>query len=607
MVLSLVTAALAQTPPVDVVIETYRAEYTVHPDGTYTALIRTVNRLLTPNGVQQAAQASMIYSESLQSLEVLEAYTLKADGTRVVVPEDSIYVQSPPETQEAPAFTDNKVVTVVFPQVAVGDAVSVTWKLTQREPFFPGAFYTTDLEPIAAVVEEATIVVDYPAAMPLTWAQRGGYRVQEEAHGDRKRLIATFSRTEPLPPEPGMVDPAQVSPALVITSFTDWEAVGAAYWARARDKAEVTPEIAALAEEVAGDAEGLEAARRLYDWVTRNIRYVALELGVGGYVPQPAAQVLEQRYADCKGYVALLQALLKAKGVRAVPVLIRAGEDYGLLPAPTPEQFNHAILYLPDYGVYLDPTVRYAPFGVLPLADLSKPVVLAGDAPRLTRTPSGNPKRDAYHQFTRFTLTENGELEGQATIQASGYVDAQYRVIFAQLPQVAYPQIVQGFLAQFGEGGSGEMRVSPLEDLDQPFTLEARWKSPRVAQPGETLTLGRLPVGFALFPLDQLKTYAAPKTRRFPVSVGAFSARYEVRLELPEGYAPLLLPKGAALQNEAGRFTSRYALEDGALVAMLDLELSRDVYPPEAYPALKALIETAVGNVQQPVVLQQQP
>ncbi|WP_148230425.1 hypothetical protein [Marinithermus hydrothermalis] len=76
----------------DIAVETRRVKCTVHPDSIHTALIHTVRRLLTPNGVQQGAQASMIYSEPLQS---------------------------PPETQEAPTCTDNKIVTVVFLQVAV--------------------------------------------------------------------------------------------------------------------------------------------------------------------------------------------------------------------------------------------------------------------------------------------------------------------------------------------------------------------------------------------------------------------------------------------------------------------------------------------------------
>jgi len=599
-------------PAVDFEVVRYRAHYAVNADGTFAATIEQVERALTPNGVQQVGQASMIYSQSMQSLEVVEAYTQKADGSKIPVPKDKIFVQAPPETQDAPTFSDDKVVKVVFPQVAVGDEVHVTWRLVQNKPYFPGQFYAADLEPIDLVVRRVEITVDAPIDMPLYWRKRGDaelgdYRVVEKTEGGRHTIVATFSRAKPIPLEPGMVDARQVSPAFVVTTFKDWASIGAAYWQRAKDRVEVTEAIRKTAEEVAGDTRGLEAARRLYDWVAKNIRYVGLELGVGGYVPQSAEEVLNQRYGDCKGYVTLLQALLKARGIASEPVLIHLGEDYGLLPAPTPEQFNHAILYLPQYGVYLDPTTRYAPFGVLVLGDLSKPVVHAGANPRLAKTPSGDPERDFYQETQRLDLGADGTLKGQASIRMGGYVDAQMRTILASVPKVAYPRLIQALLGRFAEGGSGSLHTTALSDLGTPLQVQAEWKSPKVTVPGDRLTLGHVPVGFTLVPLTQLRPYAAPESRRFPVSVGAFAARYQKTLSYPEGYRSALLPKDVELKNDAGRFVARYVDRGDRLEVSVELVLAKDVYAPGDYPALKKLIETAVGALAQPIVLEKRP
>jgi len=585
----------------------YKAVFKVNPDGTYTATIEHREKALTQAGVEEIGQAAMVYSESMQELEVVEAYTLKADGTKIPVPEDKIFVQAPPETQDAPTFSDNKLVQVVFPQVAVGDEVYVAWKLVQKEPYFPGEFYATDIEPIAAVVRHAEVVIDAPAEMPIYWKKRGDaelgdYQVEEKTEGGRRLIAATFARTEPIPPEPGMVDPRQVSPVFVATTFKDWPAIGAAYRERAKDKAEVTEAIQKTADEVAGDAEGLEAAHKLYNWVAQNIRYVALELGVGGYVPQSAEEVLNQRYGDCKGYVTLLQALLKAKGIKSEPVLIYFGEDYSLLPAPTPEQFNHVILYLPEFDLYLDPTMRYAPFGVLLLGDLSKPVVHAGENLRLSKTPSGDPKRDRYQERQTFVLDAEGTLSGKGEYAFAGYIDAQMRAILASIPKMAYPQVAQALLGQFGEGGSGTFETTPLEELDTPLAVTAEWKSPGAAVPGERLSLGHVPTGFSLVPLEQFRTYAAPESRRFPISVGAFAARYEKTIRYPEGYRPVLLPQGVRLENEAGSFEARFDDKGDALSITLDLVVVKDFYAPEDYPALRALLNAAAGAVTQPIV-----
>jgi len=600
---------LALAASVDVENTLYRAQYTVNADGTYTLVVEYRKKPLTQAGVEQVGQASMYYSESMQELSVEEAYTLKADGTKIPVPEDKIYTQSPPETQDAPTFSDNKVVKVVFPKVGVGDETYVRWKIVQKKPYFPGRFYATDLEPIDQVFKKVEIVINAPASISLQWEKRGNelvgdYRVEEETKDGRKIIKAGFSRSKPLALEPGMVDDRQVDPVLTVTNFASWEEIGKAYWERAADKAQVTDAIREKANEIAGSASGLEAAQLLYNWVAANIRYVALNFGIGGYVPQAAEEVLEQGYGDCKGYVTLLQALLAAKDIQSEPVLIYSGEDYGLLPAPTPEQFNHAIIYLPQYGVYLDPTMRYAPFGVLPLGDLSKPVVIAGSRSRLDRTPSGNPSRDRYREEQTITLTEEGSLEGSATITFKGYPEAEWRLVMAGIPEAAYPQVVQALLAQFAEGGSGSMKTTSPENLGVPFQVTASWKSPSVSPAGDRMTLGQVPVGFSLLPLAQLRAYAAPESRNFPVAPGAFDAEYHKELVYPSDYQLVLLPQGVSFENAAGSFEANFSDEGGKIRIELDLKIVKDVYQPDEYPDLKALIQKAVASVTQPFVFE---
>ena len=46
-------------------------------------------------------------------------------------------------------------------------------------------------------------------------------------------------------------------------------------------------------------------------------------------------------------------------------VLIQAGNAYALPGAPVMAAFNHVIIYLPQFSLYDDPTVRFSAFGVL--------------------------------------------------------------------------------------------------------------------------------------------------------------------------------------------------------------------------------------------------
>jgi tetratricopeptide (TPR) repeat protein/transglutaminase-like putative cysteine protease len=67
----------------------------------------------------------------------------------------------------------------------------------------------------------------------------------------------------------------------------------------------------------------LRAAKAL-QLVQDRIRYVALSLGQGGYVPADAETTWSRRFGDCKAKTALLLGILHALGVAAEPVLVQA-------------------------------------------------------------------------------------------------------------------------------------------------------------------------------------------------------------------------------------------------------------------------------------------
>src|SRR5262249_4026207 len=112
-------------------------------------------------------------------------------------------------------------------------------------------------------------------------------------------------RDEPLaPPDRG--------PRLLLSTFPDWEAFASWYRGLIREADRVTPEIAARARELtAGAKTDRDKVEALYNEVTR-LRYVAVPLGVNSHRPHAAANVLKNRYGDCKDKANLFNTLLRA-------------------------------------------------------------------------------------------------------------------------------------------------------------------------------------------------------------------------------------------------------------------------------------------------------
>ena len=96
-------------------------------------------------------------------------------------------------------------------------------------------------------------------------------------------------------------------------SHRSWDDVARWYGTLTAERRAVSAEVQAKAAALtAGKQTTLEKIAALAAFAQRDIRYVAIEIGVGALQPHPAASILTSRFGDCKDKVTLLAAMLKA-------------------------------------------------------------------------------------------------------------------------------------------------------------------------------------------------------------------------------------------------------------------------------------------------------
>ncbi len=96
--------------------------------------------------------------------------------------------------------------------------------------------------------------------------------------------------------------------------------------------------------------------------VQNDIRYLAIAIGDGGYVPRTPKQTLQNGYGDCKDKTVLLIAALNYLGIDADPALVNSKFGHtinNLLPAPN--IFDHVIVRVKtgEKTFWLDPTLTH--------------------------------------------------------------------------------------------------------------------------------------------------------------------------------------------------------------------------------------------------------
>ncbi len=110
-----------------------------------------------------------------------------------------------------------------------------------------------------------------------------------------------------------------------------------------------------------------EKTKAIFNWVQRNINYVAFEYGYGGLIARSASRVCKNRYGDCKDMSNLLYEMLVYVGIDAHHTWIGSrAKPYSHYEIPTGKVYDHMItsVFINNEIIFLDATDNYVPYGM---------------------------------------------------------------------------------------------------------------------------------------------------------------------------------------------------------------------------------------------------
>lgn len=560
----------------------YRADYEVREDATSVETDEYELLLKTKAGVDQFSQVRLGYSEKLETLEVLAAYTLTPDGLRHDVPADKIYTQESYSSAAAAMYADRKVKVVVFPNLMPGARLVYRVRRTQNVPYFPGYFSLWETFSVFSQYDDATVTLLAPRRLQMHLYTRGVQGSDTPTFdGDRARWEWRYSRREPMKSQNWSAATWEFSPTIMASSFRRWAQMAQAYQRSSAAAAQVTPKVRARAEQItAGISDRRAQAAALYAWVARNIRYVAVYLGNGGLQPNSADSILDTHYGDCKDHTVVLEALLAAKGIASTPVLIGAQGGPTLPEVPVLGRFNHAITYLPEFKLYVDSTSPYARFGQLPAGDLGAPVLHTADG-TLARTPPDDAKRNRYLAETDYRFAADGSLSGITRLDSGDVGEVGLRTMFVQLNAQNRTRIEESILAASGFDGSGELLLQGApQDLSRPFGYAYRFRAHDYVDFGVVGGMS-LPLMPGADSVRGVYSTASAERNLTPFYCNDNARRETYRLTFPDSVPIIAIPADTHFRNAAGEYAATW-VRDGQTVTATHTLHRRAIHGPAA-------------------------
>src|SRR5438309_3313658 len=223
------------------------------------------------------------------------------------------------QTLEQRELTGILTATLPLEGLQVGDVVRMRLTQTSKDEALSGRIQS-EIAIVAAPAQVgyAHLRVSWPASAPPKWKlHASGLTVEPVTRGGYTELSIDLPAAKQ-PEMPADAPPRfRHPPMLELSTFSSWADVSKVMAPLYATDGALAPG-SALAAEVAAimkaDPTPLGRAERALELVQDKIRYLAVGMNGGNYVPQKPARTWEVRYGDCKAKTLLLLTLLRAMG-----------------------------------------------------------------------------------------------------------------------------------------------------------------------------------------------------------------------------------------------------------------------------------------------------
>ena len=398
--------------------------------------------------------------------------------------------------------------------------------------------------------------------------------------------------------------------------FQSWDDMGVWQAGLARGRRDVSPEIKQkVAALTASATTPLEKMRAIAAFAQREIRYVALELGIGGYQPHPAPQIFAHRYGDCKDKATLVSAMLSEVGVESYYVVINS--ERGAVTSSTPPQFgifDHVILAIklpagvsdPSLVAFLndsklgkllifDPTDEMTPFGQLRGAlQANYGLLVTPTGGELVELPQLPATLNGTERIARLKLDNKGTLSGdiQEIRRGDPAVYQRYALQGVSQERDRIKPIEASLANSLGTFQITKATIGNLAQNNLPFVYEYSVVAENYAKSaGDLLLVRPRVIGY-----DSQNIMETKEARKYPVEFpGPWRNTDTFEIALPAGYEVDDLPPAVNADYSFASYHSKAEVSGKTLKYTRTFEIKELSVPVSKADELK-IFYRVIGN-----------
>jgi hypothetical protein len=592
--------------------------------------VREAYKILRPNG--RGHGTVLVRVNPQRKVKSLHGWCIPAQGKDYEVKDKDAIEVSPPSIEGAELISDVKYKVLHIPAPEPGNIVGYEYEVEDQPFFLQDMWQFQEMDP----VRES----HYSLQLPVGWEYKASWLNHPEAKptevgGNLSQWVLNNvrgMRREPeMPPRDGVAGSMIVSffppggPAW--NGFATWNDMGKWYANLVSGRMEASPaikqQVAAL---TASKSTPLQKMQAIAEFVQRDIRYVAIELGIGGWQPHPAPDVFSHRYGDCKDKATLLRSMLQEIGVDSYHVAIYTERGAVTPQTPAHHGFNHVITAIklpegltdqsliatiqhPKLGkiLFFDPTDYLTPFGQIRGAlQANYGLLVTPDGGELIELPQQPSSMNGVQRTAILTLDATGTLKGEVKEVRLGQraSSERWRLRTVTTDTDRIKPIEELLANSLGSFHITHASVINLQQTDQPFGFNYSFESPNYAKNAGNLLLvrprviGNKGAGF-------LET---KEPRKFPVEFeGPARDTDTFEITIPAGYAVDDIPPPVDADYSFASYHAKTVVNGNVVDYSRTFEVRELSVPVDKAEDLRKFYRTIASDERNTVVLKPIP
>ena len=374
-------------------------------------------------------------------------------------------------------------------------------------------------------------------------------------------------------------------------SKNSWQSLGSWFQQLNAAGAELSPQRAEAIRQMTDSIKSDKAkARFLYNYVQQNMRYISIQLGLGGLKPFPADFVDQKRYGDCKALSNYMSALLKAVNIPSYYAVVRAGaNEEPADPAFPYDSFNHVILCIPFKGdtTWLECTSNTQPYGKLgAFTENRNALLVTENGGKLVNTPRSLMADNQLNSTVHLILDAEGGAKARVKLTGTGGYQELYTGLMHLKPDEQKEVFIRGYGVKqpmafnITEGkGDSNMKVVDL-DLEYDRFCEVMSGDKRFYRP-------------RVFDVWSLTLPANAKRKSDYYFEHPMQKVCTTVIDLPAGFEAESVPADVKLNFDYGSYIASYNYDKAKnqVTSTVKFSMNTQVIPAKKYAALQQYMD----------------